>query len=92
LDNSAQVLVIVLAVFLALFLILAIILLIMLLRIASQIKKIADVAGNAAEQFNSTFGSIARLSGPAVASVAAKFAIKQVKKMLKKRRQDRNSP
>lgn len=79
LDNSAQILVIVLACFLALFLVLGIILLAYLIRVVKQIQGITQVAQTAAEHINNLVSTLSSAAAPAVTS---KFIISQIQKFM----------
>lgn len=75
LDNSSQVLVVILAIFLAIFLLLAIVLIILLIRVVKQIQSVTKIAQNAADGVNNIVGTVSRVAAPAEASrLALKFA------------------
>ena len=79
LDNSAQILVVILACFLAIFLVLGIILLAYLIRVIKQIQGITQVAQTAAEHINNLVSTLSSAAAPAVTS---KFIISQIQKFM----------
>jgi predicted PurR-regulated permease PerM len=82
LDNSAQILVVILAAFLAVFLLLAILLIIFLIRVIKQIQSVTKVAQNTAEHVNSLVSTVSRAAAPAVTS---KFIMQQVQRFMDSR-------
>ncbi|HEX4662323.1 MAG TPA: hypothetical protein VH144_01780 [Candidatus Saccharimonadales bacterium] len=79
LDNSAQILVIILACFLALFLLLGIILLVILIRVMKQIQGVTEVAHSTAEHINNLVSTLSSAAAPAVTS---KFIFSQIQKFM----------
>jgi hypothetical protein len=79
LDNSAQILVIILACFLALFLLLGIILLVILIRVMRQIQGVTEIAHSTAEHINNLVSTLSSAAAPAVTS---KFILTQIQKFM----------
>lgn len=86
LDNSSQILVVILAIFLVVFLLLAIVLTIFLIRVVQQIQAVTKTAQNAADGINNI---IATASKAAVPAMAAQFILRQAKNFMDKRRDTR---
>ena len=82
LDNSAQILVIVLASFLAVFLLLSVILMVLLIKVVRQIHTVTTISQNIAEHINNLVGTLSSAAAPAVTS---KFIMEQIQRFMENR-------